>query len=96
MTFTGRQFSTFGKHPLRLFHLDARMAGVPVDVLHVFDDGGATMRAKVLSLVPMVSASGADMDRAETVTMFNDLCVLTPGALVDAPVSWRPRDDRRV
>jgi hypothetical protein len=96
MTFTGRQFSVFGERPLRLFHLDARMAGIPVDVLHVFDDAGATMRVKALSLVPMVAASGPDMDRAETVTVFNDLCVLAPGALVDAQVSWRPVDDRRV
>src|SRR4051812_46989372 len=71
MTFTGQQFSKFGERPLRLFHLDARKAGVPVDVLHVFDDSGATMRVKALSLVPMVSAAGPEMDRAETVTMLN-------------------------
>jgi hypothetical protein len=28
------------------------------------------------------------MDRAETVTLFNDLCVLAPAALVDAYVTW--------
>jgi hypothetical protein len=36
------------------------------------------------------------MDRAETVTMFNDLCVLAPAALVDAPVAWETLDDHRV
>jgi hypothetical protein len=74
MTFAGQQFSSFGVHPLRLFHLDARFLGLPVDVLHVFDEQGATMRVKALSLVPIVSAAGPEMDRAETVTMFNDLC----------------------
>lgn len=96
MPFTGRQFSTFGTRPLRVFHLDARMVGLPVDVLHVFDDSGATMRVRLLSLVPMVTAAGPEMDRAETVTLFNDLCVLAPGALVDAPVTWQRLDDRRV
>jgi hypothetical protein len=28
--------------------------------------------------------------------MFNDLCVLAPAALVDAPVDWDTIDDRRV
>ena len=28
------------------------------------------------------------MDRAETVTLFNDLCVLAPAALVEADVTW--------
>lgn len=41
-------------------------------------------------------ASGPDMDRAETVTVFNDLCVLAPAALVDAPVMWHVLDDNHV
>jgi hypothetical protein len=36
------------------------------------------------------------MDRGETVTLFNDLCVLAPAALIDAPVTWRTIDARRV
>jgi hypothetical protein len=96
MTFSGRQFNTYGPEPLRLFHLDATMFGLPVDVLHVFDERGATMRVKLLSVIPMVSAAGPEMDRAETVTIFNDLCVLAPAALVHAPVDWEPVDARRV
>ncbi|MGZ4613425.1 MAG: DUF6544 family protein [Kineosporiaceae bacterium] len=96
MTFTGEQFSTFGVQPLRLFHLQARMFGVPVDVFHVFDESGATMRVKALSLIPMVSAAGRDMNRSETVTMLNDLCVLAPAALLDTSITWHPLGDRRV
>jgi hypothetical protein len=36
------------------------------------------------------------MDRAETVTIFNDLCILAPAALVDAPVTWNVIDDHHV
>ena len=71
------------------------MFGLPVDVLHCIV-GQVAMRVKACSLLPMVNAAGPDMDRAETVTMFNDLCVLAPAALVAAPVSWQPVDDRRV
>ena len=30
------------------------------------------------------------MDRAETVTLFNDMCILAPGALVGPGITWEP------
>lgn len=96
MTFTGEQVNTYGMQPDRLFFMDAELFGLPVEVLHVFTAGAATMRVRALSLFPMVNASGLEMDRAETVTIFNDLCILAPAALVDAPVTWRVVDDHRV
>ena len=96
MPFTGEQANTFAPDVRRYFLLDARMAGLPVDVLHVLEAGHATMQAKALSAVPVVRASGPELDRAEAVTVFNDLCVMAPAALVDAPVAWEPVDDRHV
>jgi hypothetical protein len=64
--------------------------------LHSFSDTTATMRAKVLSIITVVNASGPEMDRGETVTVFNDLVVLAPGAIVDAPVRWTAMDAHRV
>jgi hypothetical protein len=93
MRFTGEQVNTYGTDLTRLFFLDATMFGVPVDVLHTYLGASATMRVKAASLVPLVNATGSDMDRAETVTLFNDLCVLAPAALVDARVTWYPVDD---
>ena len=54
------------------------------------------MRVKACSLVTMVDASGPDLDRAETVTVFNDMCVLAPAALVDAPITWQAIDGHHV
>jgi hypothetical protein len=54
------------------------------------------MQAKLLSLVTVVDASGAEMDRGETVTVFNDLVVLAPGVIADAPIRWVAIDDRHV
>ena len=96
MTFTGEQVNTYGPEPSRLFFIDATMLGVPVDVLHTFIGPEARMRARVCSLVTMVDAAGPDMDRAETVTLFNDMCILAPAALADAPITWRDIDDRHV
>jgi hypothetical protein len=88
MTFTGRQLNTYGETPQRLFYLDATMFGLPVTVFHVFDEDAAAMRGKVLSLIPILDAKGPEMDRSETVTLFNDMVVFAPAALVDAPVRW--------
>ena len=95
MTFTAEQHN-FLDRPSRYFFMDARRAGVPVDVYHRYVDGAATMRVRLLSLLPLVDARGPEMDRAETVTLFNDLVLFAPAALVNAPVRWDEVDARTV
>ena len=96
MPFTGKQLSTYGPRPQRVFLMDASRSGLPVTVLHLFGDSTATMRVRLLSLIPVVNAAGPEMDRGETVTVFNDLVVLAPGAIADAPVQWSAVDARHV
>jgi hypothetical protein len=96
MPFTGRQVNTYGPRPQRAFIMDATRSGLPVTVLHQFSGASATMRAKVLSLVPVVDAAGPEMDQGETVTVFNDLVVFAPGAIVDAPIRWTAMDATQV
>jgi len=36
------------------------------------------------------------MDQGETVTVFNDLCLLAPAGLLDAPIVWQTIDSRHV
>lgn len=91
MPFTAEQLNTLDV-PRRFFMMVATMKGLPVDVLHAFDERGATMRVKLLSLVPMVNAQGADLTRTETVTLFNDLCIFAPAALTSANIAWEPVD----
>ena len=95
MQFTGEQVNTFGPLPERYFFIDATRMGLPVDVLHAFTDH-ATMRARLLSVAPLVDGAGPELDRTETVTLFNDMCLLAPGALLDADVTWQVVEDRRV
>ncbi len=94
MPFTGEQVNTYGSAPTRQFFIDATRSGLPVDVLHVYSRGHASMQVRLCSLAPLVDARGPDLDRAETVTVFNDLCVLAPAALIGPAVAWLAHDER--
>jgi hypothetical protein len=94
MTLDAEQVNYIGEDPARLFFMDAKMFGLPVDVFHSFVGTEATMHVRVASLFPMVDASGAQMSRAETVTILNDLCLLAPAALIEPAFSWEEIDDR--
>lgn len=80
--------------PARLFFVTAARAGIPFHVYHELTAAGATMRVRVAGLVQVVEARGPEMNRSEAVTFLNDLCVLAPGALADAPVRWEELDPR--
>ena len=56
----------------------------------------ATMRVKAAALVPVVDVSGSEMNQGETVTMFNDMCVMAPATLIDPAIVWEPVDARTV
>lgn len=96
MSFTARQLNTFRPDPRRLFLMQATRSGLPVTVFHDYHDATATMKGRVASLVPILDASGPEMDQSETVTVFNDMAVFAPAALVDAPISWTQLDEHRV
>jgi len=51
MAFTGEQVNTYRSVPERFFKMDATMAHLPVDVLHVFTGDCATMHVKFCSLL---------------------------------------------
>ena len=93
MPFTTVQVNTFDP-PARFFWMDATMKGLPTKGLHAYDDGTASMRIKLLGLFPVVEISGRELDQAETVTWFNDLCLFAPAALVDPRITWTEVDDR--
>jgi len=90
------QYEFFGPHPRRLFLMDAARAGVPFTAFHRYVGDAATMQVRAAGLIDVVDARGADMTASETVTLFNDMCVLAPAALLDAPVTWRLLGERQV
>jgi len=82
--------------PSRRFFMTAARGGLPFHALHALTPDGATMRVRVAGLVDVVDARGPELDRSEAVTFFNDLCLLAPATLVDAPVRWEALDARTV
>jgi hypothetical protein len=87
MQLTSEQYN-FIKTPTRLFYLDATMKGLPVGGFHSFKNGKAYMDIRLLSIFKVEYQSGAVMDTSETVTFFNDMCVMAPGALTDKRIEW--------
>ncbi|MCC6538257.1 MAG: hypothetical protein IT162_11945 [Bryobacterales bacterium] len=74
---------------VRAFLRRMPMYGVPTEGLHLLRNGHATMQIKLASAVQVVNARGPEMDRSETVTFFNDLCLFAPAALIDRErIAW--------
>jgi hypothetical protein len=95
MRFTAEQHNFYGE-PARLFYMEASMLLVPFQVFHRYVAASATMRAKVAALVPVVDMSGPEMTQAETVTLFNDMCIMAPATLMAAAIAWEEVDGHTV
>jgi hypothetical protein len=95
MQSTAMQYEFFGP-PARLFHMNARRGGVPIDVLHEYVDGAATFQVRIARFIPMVNKSGTGITHDETVTLMNDVLVLAPAAALDLPFTFETIDERSV
>jgi hypothetical protein len=93
MLFRGEQHN-FVDPPTRIFSMQATMRGLPVSGLHTYDEDGARMRMKLLSVIPVVDADGTEFTRTETVTLFNDMCIMAPATLVSPSIRWKELDAR--
>lgn len=72
----------------RFFYMSGSMVGVPVQGYHRYAGATATMHVKAAALVPVANAAGHEMTQSETVTIFNDMCVLAPATLIDPRIVW--------
>jgi hypothetical protein len=80
--------------PARLFYLNASMFGIPVQGYHRYVGSSASMRVRAAALVPVVSVDGTEMTQSETVTLFNDMCIMAPATLIDRAIEWEAVDAR--
>lgn len=88
MPFNSQQYN-FIAIPSRLFFMRAVMKYLPVAGYHSYFNGKAIMDIRLFSLIKVQYAEGRDMDVAETVTFFNDMCCMAPPTLIDRRISWR-------
>jgi hypothetical protein len=89
---TAEQYN-FAHPPARFFYLRGSMFAVPVHGYHRYAGTSAAMTVKAAGLVTVVDAAGEEMTVGETVTLFNDMCIMAPAMLLDAPIVWEPVDD---
>jgi hypothetical protein len=90
--FSSLQYNFIMK-PSRHFFMKAKMFGVSVLGYHEYQNEMASMDIRLLGLIPVSQASGLEMNKAETVTFFNEICILIPAALVDKRIEWESIDD---
>ena len=95
LDFKSVQYNFFDK-PTRAFYIESKMYGLPFDGLHLYAGPTATMQIKIASLFQIVDAKGVEMNKGETVTMFNDMCLLAPATLIDKNIEWETIDSLTV
>jgi hypothetical protein len=96
ISFTAEQHGLFGAAPARLFFIEGARFGLSFTGYHRYVGANATMEIRFASIVPVADARGPKMNQGETVTLFNDMCLLAPASLIDAKVDWRVLDEHRV
>ncbi|MDC7226932.1 MAG: hypothetical protein PQJ61_09230 [Spirochaetales bacterium] len=84
---------SFTDNPVRLFYMELKFLGLKIFGLHHYESAAASMDIKILDVFKVAQARGIEMNRSETVTIFNDMCILAPAALIDSRISWREIDD---
>ena len=87
MPFSCEQYN-FMETPTRLFFMKATMKGMPIGGYHCFKNGIAFMDIRLFSLFKVQYQDGAEMNLSETVTFFNDMCVVAPPTLIDKRIKW--------
>jgi hypothetical protein len=95
MNFRAKQNSLI-EEPSRYFFIKATMKGIPVDGYHRFTNGKAVMDIRAASLARVQYAEGPEMNVSETVTHFNDMCLLAPASLISSSITWENISDNEV
>jgi hypothetical protein len=95
MKIISRQYNFFDD-PARMFYIKSHLLGIPFDGLHLYAGNNATMQIKAASIFQAADAKGDEMTRGETVTLFNDMCLLAPSTLIDKNIKWEAVDSTTV
>ncbi len=89
--FTTLQYNFFDE-PARLFFMKAQMFGITVPGYHKYQNETASMDIRLFGLFTVAQAKGQEMNLAETVTVFNEMCIMAPASLIDKRIEWETID----
>lgn len=95
MPFSSVQYN-FLDSSTRLFFMKATMKHLPVAGYHAYKNANASMDIRLLSLMKVQYSSGKEMNIAETVTFFNDMCCMAPATLIDKRIHWEEEKENKV
>jgi len=95
MKFKSIQYNFFDE-PTRAFYIIARKMGIPAFGFHLYKNKTAIMVIKLAGLFKVVDAKGPEMDQGETVTVFNDMCLMAPASLISKNIQWEEVDSNTV
>jgi len=90
-SFTCEQYNCFDE-PTRLFFMKAKMKGITVPGYHKYSNATATMDIRLFGLFSVAKLSGDIANKVETVTLFNDMCLMAPATLIDKRITWHAID----
>jgi len=91
-SFTSEQYNFFDA-PTRLFFMKAKMFGISVPGYHRYENKKALMNIKLFGLIDVVKIEDENLAKGETVTVFNDMCLMAPGFLADKRITWEYMND---
>jgi hypothetical protein len=94
-SFRSVQYNFFDE-PCRLFFMKGKMKGITVPGYHHYINKTAVMDVRLFGLFPVMKAEGIEMNKAETVTLFNDMCLMAPATLIDKRIQWQNIDSLNV
>lgn len=94
-SFTSEQFNFFDE-PARLFFMKGKMFGITVPGYHCYHTATAIMDIRLFGIIPLIKKCGAVLNKTETVTFFNDMCLVAPAALIDENIKWQTINDYTV
>lgn len=95
MKFQSVQYNFYQK-PSRYFLMQATKIGLPATGIHIYQNETAKFEVKMLNWLKVVDANGYKLNRAETVTLFNDMCFIAPATLIDRRITWEIINDSSV
>ncbi|MCA0388042.1 MAG: hypothetical protein LCH52_06055 [Bacteroidetes bacterium] len=90
-SFRSEQYNFFD-NPTRLFFMKGEMFGLTVPGYHKYSKGKAYMDVRLFGFFTVMGAEGDIMNKAETVTLFNDMCLMAPASLIDGRIKWEETD----
>ncbi len=95
LPFSSEQYTFFDK-PTRIFYIKASKMGLPITGIHLYKDGTAIMKMIFAGMFTILDTKGPELNQAETVTVFDDMCSLAPATLISKNIQWETIDPLKV